>query len=73
MFMANAIPAKYELGMARTMRLVLKNKYQMEMSLEEAHQFFHDEVELSPHQQQISELVECGYASVQEFFYLEIG
>jgi predicted TIM-barrel fold metal-dependent hydrolase len=37
LFMANAIPEKYELGMARTMRLVLKNKYQMEMSLEEAH------------------------------------
>ena len=36
LFMAGGIPDAYELGMARTMRLVLKNKMGLDMSVEEA-------------------------------------
>ncbi len=36
LFMDGGIPDAYELGMARTMRLVLKNKQQVELSLEDA-------------------------------------
>ena len=36
LFMAGGIPDAYEIGMARTMRLVLKNKMGLEISVEEA-------------------------------------
>lgn len=35
-FMDKGIPDAYEIGMARTMKLVLKNKYGMDMTLEDA-------------------------------------
>jgi len=35
LFMENAIPEKYELGMARTMKLVMKNKLGIEMTLDD--------------------------------------
>ncbi len=36
LFSEESIPEAYKMGMARTMRLVLKNKHNMDMSLEEA-------------------------------------
>ncbi|MBU2551893.1 MAG: amidohydrolase family protein [Proteobacteria bacterium] len=36
LFMAGGIPEAYEIGMARTMRLVLKNKMGLDLSVEEA-------------------------------------
>jgi uncharacterized protein len=36
LFMDKGIPEAYEIGMARTMKMVLKNKFNMDMSLEDA-------------------------------------
>ena len=36
-FLADMIPLAYEMGMAKTMKLVLKNKFNLDMTLDEAH------------------------------------
>ncbi len=36
LFSEDGIPEAYKMGMARTMRLVLKNKHNIDMSLEDA-------------------------------------
>lgn len=37
-FAENCIPPQYEKGMARTMKLVLKNKFKMDLTLDEVHE-----------------------------------
>lgn len=37
LFMEDLIPVAYEMGMARTMKLVLKNKMNLDMSVEDAY------------------------------------